>query len=324
MTSADPDYFGGWGDDATRDDRRIREWFDDGLFYRESSATPIQVPQGGTIAEQAEYRRKLVTLIRSTVGAIAPALAPTVSIASPVEVALTDPGTATRYVSSASIAGPADVLLDRSTTALIDPPDTDDDRGIDSTFPPYLLRLPAVLYGKDVDVDIVAIGNGEYTTQYHHRNPAFSTSEPLVGLIATGQTISGSFQLAPEVTFPWFDLGAATAGIAGAPKLVATGALHANDLGVVSLTNARPSAATLFVLSVGSNTAIPFHGGTLVAFPVAFSAFVATSPSGTIQLPYAFPPGVPPGVVMTIQYLIDDAAAVQGIALSNGVQATTP
>ena len=125
------------------------------------------------------------------------------------------------------------------------------------------------------------------------------------------------------VSGQWSFLGSALAGIAGNPLLIGTGTLAAGSLDHLDLSLARPSAAAgLFIaLSAGS---VPFKGGTLVPFPFLAPVILATSASGTLQLPFLMPAGLPGGTPLVCQWAIQDAAAVQGVALSNAVKGVAP
>jgi hypothetical protein len=69
---------------------------------------------------------------------------------------------------------------------------------------------------------------------------------------------------------------------------------------------------------------VPFKGGTLVAFPTILDVPLVTSGSGTLNLPFVWPTGLPPYTNLWFQYSISDLAAVKKVALSNALKATTP
>ncbi len=121
----------------------------------------------------------------------------------------------------------------------------------------------------------------------------------------------------------WCDLGHALAGTGGAPALVGSGTLQPHSACALDLSNGKPSAAAVLFASLVGNP-LPFKGGTLVPTPVALALNMATSPSGTIHLPFAWPAGVPSGTELYIQIGIQDAGGPAGVALSNAVQGTTP
>jgi len=122
---------------------------------------------------------------------------------------------------------------------------------------------------------------------------------------------------------PWVDLGFALPGAAGAPKLLGVGPLHAGTQTSLALTAAAPGAPALLLASLGSAPA-PFKGGTLAALPPIAAVALAINGAGQVLLSFSWPGGVPPATQLTLQYAIADAGAVQGVALSNAVEATAP
>ena len=121
----------------------------------------------------------------------------------------------------------------------------------------------------------------------------------------------------------WCDIGCALAGVSGDPLLVGTGSLAAGSLNAVDLSNAAPNAiAGLFVALASSS--IPFKGGFLKPFPFFDPVLLATSPTGTIHIPFLMPTGVPSGTSLWVQFAIQDGAAVKGVSLSNALEGTTP
>ncbi|MHC4845324.1 MAG: hypothetical protein ACYTCU_04085 [Planctomycetota bacterium] len=125
---------------------------------------------------------------------------------------------------------------------------------------------------------------------------------------------------------PWEDLGQGLAGTSGVPELVGTGTLVAGDPVALSLTNARPSATTYFVLGA-AQISVPFKGGTLVPAitpPLGTYFVLQTNGSGELLLPGTWPNGVPAGLEFTFQHWIVDPAGPLGFAASNAVQGTVP
>ena len=121
----------------------------------------------------------------------------------------------------------------------------------------------------------------------------------------------------------WSDQGSALAGVAGTPLATGTGTLASGSANQVDLSGAAPLAtAGLFVAL--SSTPVPFKGGTLKPFPFLPPVFLTTSPSGTIGIPFAMPPGVPAGTELWVQWGIQDGAAASGVALSNAIMGLTP
>ncbi len=119
------------------------------------------------------------------------------------------------------------------------------------------------------------------------------------------------------------EIGAGLAGLNGVPHLVGTGTLAAGSAGSLSLTSARPNSTAVLFLSLAS-TPTPFKGGTLIPVPALLTLSLITNGGGAIVLPFVWPAGVPPATSIYFQYAIQDAAAAQGVALSNGLKGVTP
>ena len=68
----------------------------------------------------------------------------------------------------------------------------------------------------------------------------------------------------------------------------------------------------------------PFKGGTLKPFPFFDPAILSTSPAGEIPVAFVMPLGLPAGTEVWVQWAIQDAAAIHGVALSNAIQGVTP
>lgn len=121
----------------------------------------------------------------------------------------------------------------------------------------------------------------------------------------------------------WTDLGFSLAGVSGPPQLLGTGTLVGGSPATLELSNARPS--TLAVLWPSFNFApTPFKGGFVTPVPPATQLPFFTNGAGEITLPFTWPTGLPAGTQIYLQFLVQDAAAVKGIALSNTELATTP
>jgi hypothetical protein len=121
----------------------------------------------------------------------------------------------------------------------------------------------------------------------------------------------------------WKNLGFGLAGIAGVPSLEGIGSLVAGGSCALELANACPAAACALFASLSSMPAA-FKGGTLVPVPPLLSLAMTTLADGTLPLAFTWPAGVPAGTSFWFQYAISDVAAVQRVALSNAVKATTP
>jgi DNA-binding beta-propeller fold protein YncE len=121
---------------------------------------------------------------------------------------------------------------------------------------------------------------------------------------------------------PWTDLGHALAGSTGAPLLVGTGTLAPSTPAALVLTNARPNAQALLIIGLSALNA-PFKGGVLVPALDAITQ-LATGASGAITLSTTWPPALPGGTQIWVQWWISDSTGPSGFAASNALLATTP
>ncbi|MCB9508317.1 MAG: hypothetical protein H6697_11720 [Myxococcales bacterium] len=163
-----------------------------------------------------------------------------------------------------------------------------------------------------------------------------SASEQFLGWqdasgITSVRVTSNHFAMIDDVTWgvpasappTWTDLGSGLAGVAGVPALAGTGTLAAGSPTGISLGSAKASSPAVLFLSLSSSP-VPFKGGTLVTFPLLFTASLTTDASGAIPLAFAWPAGVPSATTIFFQYAVQDAAAVAGVSLSNGLSGVTP
>lgn len=121
----------------------------------------------------------------------------------------------------------------------------------------------------------------------------------------------------------WSDQGSALAGVSGDPVLVGSGDLSSGSVNSVDLSNAAPSATAALFIALAS-TPVPFKGGMLLPVPFFDPLITSTSGTGGFPLPFVMPAGVPAGTELWVQWAIQDAAAVAGVSLSNGVKGTAP
>ena len=136
-----------------------------------------------------------------------------------------------------------------------------------------------------------------------------------------------TFSMTGHITIEevWTDLGGGSPGVAGTPALTADGPLTAGSTLSLGLTNAAPSALMVFWLAL-TPTPPPFAalGGTVHAFPFNLQVIRTSSAGGTFNQSLPWPAGIPAGIDLTMQFLIQDASVADGIVLSNGVTASTP
>lgn len=137
---------------------------------------------------------------------------------------------------------------------------------------------------------------------------------------ASGAGAAYVFDLAFEA---WADLGGGTVGSAGSPALVGGGSLVGGTPASVTLTNAPPSALLLAWVSFAP---VPFAaaGGTVHAYPFSNQLMFAADGSGAFVGATVWPMGVPSGVGVWFQMLVQDGSVPAGFTLSNGLRGTTP
>lgn len=112
-------------------------------------------------------------------------------------------------------------------------------------------------------------------------------------------------------------------GIYGQPFLYLESSLFTGTPAELSLQDGPPFVAAAILVST-SSTPIPFHCGTLIAFPNPLLIFLATNPAGEIHLPFLWPAGLPSGLTIYMQCAIPDLTAPCKFSISNGVSATIP
>ena len=122
----------------------------------------------------------------------------------------------------------------------------------------------------------------------------------------------------------WTNLGSGLAGIFGIPPILGgTGTQNGGQPAELDLSFANGSAPASLFIGL-SNTPTPFKGGTIIPIPQLLVLSFTTSPTGGIGFPFTWPTGLPSAFNIYYQYAIKDAAAVQGVALSNALKSTTP
>ena len=152
------------------------------------------------------------------------------------------------------------------------------------------------------------------------------TSSNGVGVVLLGD---GSVATVGQSTFTlfhylqrgvWRSLGGALAGT-HAPRLAGAGSPVANAPVQLELTQGTPNVPVWLVVGF-SRIEVPFLGGTLVP-AVDLVLFAGTDGSGAMALPFPWPPGLPPGLELTVQAWLSDAGAPAGYAASNALVAVS-
>jgi hypothetical protein len=122
----------------------------------------------------------------------------------------------------------------------------------------------------------------------------------------------------------WVDQGSALSGTSGEPVLVGTGPLSHDSPNALGLSYAAPDASGVMFIAT-SSVPMPFKGGTVLPVPTLVGPIpMATDSEGKLSLSYRTPPGMPADTDLWIQFAIQDAAAIQGVSLSNAIVGTSP
>lgn len=159
------------------------QWFDQRQFVRDSDGQVLTIDLNPDIGNMSFFQ-----LVDSST---LPQL-PSVNVNSPVDLALVDPLTGRRYVSSNSLLGVDDVLLEKSFGEI----GGDEETGevtVPEAFPHYSLVLPTELLGRSLNVDIYGLADGDFSIKLFTGSDLFVSSGALSGTITGGQIISGAF-----------------------------------------------------------------------------------------------------------------------------------
>jgi hypothetical protein len=126
-----------------------------------------------------------------------------------------------------------------------------------------------------------------------------------------------------EPSGTWTDLGGGTSGINGVPALSGTGTLVAGAPTSIDLISGPSSALSLVWVST---TSTPFNvlGGTIHANPFVSEILIPLNGAGEFHATFPWFTGVPSGLELDFQFLIQDLSIFWGITLSNGLRATAP
>lgn len=147
---------------------------------------------------------------------------------------------------------------------------------------------------------------------------------PCVTLGAAGtEDLSGvvyAFELLPIGS--WTASGVGISGQAGVPSLAGIGPLVSGTPTLVELTDARPLAVSPLVAGAATLQA-PFKGGVLYPSPDLI-LYMFTDFQGEADLAFLWPPGIPSGVSIYLQWWVQDPSGPVGYAATAGLAATAP
>ncbi|MHC5212925.1 MAG: Kelch repeat-containing protein [Planctomycetota bacterium] len=119
------------------------------------------------------------------------------------------------------------------------------------------------------------------------------------------------------------DLGGDTNGINGHPHLRGTGTLLDGEPTTIDLVNGPSGAISLVWISLVS-VPFPVAGGTVYANPHVNEILIPLDGSGEFHAAFPWFSGVPSGLALHFQFIIQDTSGGYGFSLSNGLKATAP
>jgi len=164
-----------------------RQWFNDGQFSDDADhvydMVPLHVRRDMSFFDLVEL----------------PAVHPFISVHSPVDVVVFG-GDGKRYVSSAALANPGDVVLEKlfaDAPGLMNEENADDGISFgNGEFPEYNLALPSSFAGKGLRLELHGIGAGSYRIDLNTGSDSLLALGSLSGNIALGETILGEINVA--------------------------------------------------------------------------------------------------------------------------------
>ncbi len=143
------------------------------------------------------------------------------------------------------------------------------------------------------------------------------------GDIVGTSLVDGFFRAFLMVREPWEDLGGGSPGVNGVPHLAASGDMTAGTPLTLALSDAAPGALTAGWLSF-SSTPVDVLGGTLHANPKTVQILRTTDGAGDWSQTLTWPAGIPAGLELWVQFLVQDLSVPAEITLSNAITAVTP
>jgi len=134
---------------------------------------------------------------------------------------------------------------------------------------------------------------------------------------------AGKVTLFSAIHVVWADLGGGIVGSSGTPTLKGKGLLVAD--GPLTLLVEGSTAGAPLTLVIGfTELGAAFKGGVLWPAPQALLPGLLVVGGGSLSIDATWPAGVPSGFPLLLQAWIVDAAAVQGLAATNGLRGLTP
>ncbi|HEX5011246.1 MAG TPA: hypothetical protein VFY71_12685 [Planctomycetota bacterium] len=154
----------------------------------------------------------------------------------------------------------------------------------------------------------------------------YSNGSGAIQLGGTGQwgTAVGNSCSCPLAAInAWTDMDSALAGSLGDPKLVGIGTMQAGTQQIISLTNAVGNANAI-LFAAATSVPQPFKGGVILPNTAIPPNFGFTDATGSIEFRFVLPVSFPSGGEAWLQWGIQDAGAIKGVALSNAIMGLSP
>jgi hypothetical protein len=104
---------------------------------------------------------------------------------------------------------------------------------------------------------------------------------------------------------------------------LADGTLLTGEPFAVELLNGLPGGLATIVLGA-TQADLPFKGGTMVPFPTVLLFGNPMDGDGTAAVAGHWPPGIPSGLSIYLQWWFADGGGVAGRAASSGLRLTAP
>jgi PKD repeat protein len=152
----------------------------------------------------------------------------------------------------------------------------------------------------------------------------YTVSLTATGPLGTDSLVMQDFiDVAPPLV-PFADLGGGSPGaIFGVPELSVDSSLVAGSSLTVTLFRAPPQVLTSAWVAFASTPVAAFNG-MIFPYPPSQQLFFNTNLFGAVDLSTTWPSGIPAGLDIYLQFLVQDATVPDGVTLSNAVLGTTP
>ena len=176
---------------------------------------------------------------------------------------------------------------------------------------------------EDLDGDGDAMDPGErqldiFDLQVHGYDPVVFPLPPLYGNV-----MSDPWGFEVHRLSPFTDMGGGSPGTSGVPRLSGSGDLTGSSLATFDVVNTNPNALMLSWISFSSSP-LSVLDGTLYTIPSVSELFWAADGTGSLSIPVPWPAGLPSGVDLWLQFVVQDTGIPKKMTLTNGLKLTTP